>query len=125
MRPGRMRNPVVSPLLALGWPQGAPPSVPTLVSHVLDRLEYRCARDIAYAEGVAGELLRGGEGAGGSASVSAGGSEGESDAEATDSAAVAEWLDAAGLSDLAHAAGLDSSARRAATARKRAAPQHP
>ena len=32
---------------------------------------------------------------------------GESGAEDTASAAVAEWLDAAGLSDLAHAAGLD------------------
>ena len=65
---------------------------------MLDRLEYHCARDVAYAEGLAGELLRGGAGAGGSASASAGESEGESDAEDTYSAAVAEWLDAAGLS---------------------------
>ena len=39
-----------------GWPQGAPPSVPHLVSHILDRLEYDFALDIALGGGEYGEM---------------------------------------------------------------------
>ena len=50
-------------LRELGWPGGEQPSVSDLVGHILDRLEYQCAYDIAFEEGEAGRLLGGGESA--------------------------------------------------------------
>jgi hypothetical protein len=65
-----------------GWPQdGAQPTVSELISHVLDCLEYVCARDIAACEGAAGEALRA---AGEGDSASEGGS-------ASDACSVAEY----------------------------------
>ena len=55
----------------LGWPQGEHPSTGTLIAHILDRLEYRCARDIVLMEGAAGEVMRAGHAAGGRASSEA------------------------------------------------------
>ena len=36
-------------LLSIGWPEGRLPTTSTLVGHILDRLEYACARDVAVA----------------------------------------------------------------------------
>ena len=46
-------------LLDIGWPQGATPTVGELVAHILDRLEYACAHDIACGLGAAGAALSG------------------------------------------------------------------
>ena len=43
----------------LGWPEGTQPTVADLVAHILDRLEYRCAYDLAHEEGAAGRALGG------------------------------------------------------------------
>mmetsp|Transcript_38664 Transcript_38664/g.106767 ORF Transcript_38664/g.106767 Transcript_38664/m.106767 type:complete len:275 (-) Transcript_38664:201-1025(-) len=43
----------------LGWPERTQPTVADLVAHILDRLEYRCAYDLAHEEGAAGRALGG------------------------------------------------------------------
>ena len=36
-------------LLSIGWPEGRLPTTTTLTGHILDRMEYACARDVAGA----------------------------------------------------------------------------
>ena len=46
-------------MLRAGWPEGARPTVSRLVSHVLDRMEYRCAWHFAEGFGIAAEWMSG------------------------------------------------------------------
>mmetsp|Transcript_69444 Transcript_69444/g.208444 ORF Transcript_69444/g.208444 Transcript_69444/m.208444 type:complete len:98 (+) Transcript_69444:3-296(+) len=43
----------------LGWPEGTQPTAADLVAHILDRLEYQCAYDLAHEEGAVGRALGG------------------------------------------------------------------
>ena len=87
-------------LLDLGWPAGEMPSVGELIAHILDRLEYVCAHDVAFRAGAAGEAM--GEHDGGASESGSGCSDGSS---VDSDAAKQRWHD--GVDDMLRAAGLE------------------
>jgi hypothetical protein len=98
-------------LCDLGWPQGDHPSTPTLTAHVLDRLEYAMAYDVALGCGCASEALHSGSTAAAASEsdgeASGADDESDSDAEGRHRGAVATMLEDAGVDTL----GFDARAR--------------